>query len=152
MVNALVGYKRPSVFGVLTAAGCVHSAFDFLSKLRCQGTTVQRKCLREERAVTAQGLGHRSAPQASPHLGRNLVLFTHPPTPHIPAISAPWPTKQPRVEGDWCLLLCISAAMRGSRSRLSAVTRSAFPPEIMKPPSTPALPPSHGLPGPAGES
>lgn len=149
MINVLVGYKRPSAFGVLIAAGCVHSAFDFLSKLRCQGTTVQRKNPREDRAVSPHSLsardsGHHPDPEASPHLGRNPVLFTHPPTPHIPAISAPWPTKQPRAEGGWYLVPCISGAMRGFGSRLSAATRSACPARIMKPPSGPALPPSHG--------
>lgn len=94
MINVLVGYKRPSAFGVLIAAGCVHSAFDFLSKLRCQGTTVQRKNPREDRAVSPHSLsardsGHHPDPEASPHLGRNPVLFTHPTTPpHSSNISS----------------------------------------------------------------
>lgn len=151
------GQEILCVWGVNSSWLCSLSFWLSFSKLRCQGTgtSAQREPPGEERAVTAQPQQQpgtpatAQAPQARPPLGRNLIRFTHPPSLHIPSVSAPWPTKQPRVEGDLYLLLRISAMMRDFRSRFSAVTCSAFPPKIMKPLSTPELPPSHGLPGPA---
>lgn len=53
MVGAVFGDKRPSVFGVLTAADCVHSAFAFPSKLRCQKT---RESIPERRELSQPSL------------------------------------------------------------------------------------------------
>lgn len=62
---------------------------------------------------------------------------------HIPAVSAPWAsTWVEAVFTTW-----YQQGDAGSRSRFSAVTPSAFPSKIKKPPVTQRLPPLRGLPG-----
>lgn len=94
--------------------------------------TGTRESPREERAVTtARDSGHCSAPEARPPLGSNPVLLTNP-SLLIPAVSAPWPARQPRVEGARCLLLGISAEI----AAFEPFVRSdalCLPTEIMKP-------------------
>lgn len=76
MADALVGDKRPSVFGVLRAAGCVHSAFAFLSKLTCQGT---RESIPERRELSQPSLATLATAQPCRQvpLQGKILHFSH---------------------------------------------------------------------------
>lgn len=93
---------------MLTAAGSAHSAFDFLGKLGHQqapGHQVPPHVTAETASVTRRGLHPVLSPRGkSSPPGKSPLHFTHPPSLHIPVISALLPTKRPRVEGDFVFI------------------------------------------------